>query len=593
MRSLDGLLRPMLVGLVIREALAPFTGHPFDFEIWARLGVFIQSGANPYSLLPYVPGLSFNPSPLITSISYPPLPAFIFGAAHGLYQLLGAPSAFVYYFILKQPMVFSDLLSAFLLYKLVSLKAEPSAARRAATFWIYFPFGIVISAVWGALDPLALMLILAAVYFLETHREFPAAGLLGLSIFLKLMPVIFLPVFLLVPSLSVRRKLSFTGIALAIPAVWTAIPFLALGWNPSGIYNAVSYQGSLPGFGGIGAFNFFSLLAPPPGPVATTLSLAWIPALAIGYAYAYFRRATLVEGLLITVLLFSVFRPTTPEQWALYPVAFLLIVASEQNWSHVLAIGGVATAFLLANNFLLVRFFAPVWGGALTWDQYIDNTSAFTALRYAIMLILSTVFVAEALSVVLNKRSFVLSKLEALRGIRFEDLKMPVGYVAVVSVAGGLLDYTATKMVVDWAPAFNPGVFLGLSWLSLYHIMLVAVFEVMSILIVLFSRRSLSESIGLFFLLTFLNFISSGFSLMLYRALDGAPILASTTIYLLDNSLVTERTFVVFADALGLIGIFYLKEIRLALTFTARQILQIAPRRRVEAVDANRIPAPA
>ena len=66
MPLLNGLGKPLLVGLAIREALAPWTGHPFDFEIWVRLGVLALSGANPYSLLPYIPHLSFAPYSLVT-----------------------------------------------------------------------------------------------------------------------------------------------------------------------------------------------------------------------------------------------------------------------------------------------------------------------------------------------------------------------------------------------------------------------------------------------------------------------------------------------------------------------------------------------
>jgi hypothetical protein len=117
-------------------------------------------------------------------------------------------------------------------------------------------------------------------------------------------------------------------------------------------------------------------------------------------------------------------------------------------------------------------------------------------------------------------------------------------------------------MVTDWALAIQSSVFLGMSWLSLYHIMLVAVFEVLVALLVVFAGRNLSESIRLFFLLTFLNFIAASLSLLIYRALEGSPLLATTTIYLASSGLVTERAFVAFAATLGLLGIFYLDEIR-------------------------------
>ncbi len=586
------LWKPLLLGLLIRELIAPWTGHPFDFEIWVRLGAFIQTGANPYSLLPFFHGISFASYQTMTSISYPPASALLFGIIYDAYRVFGSPTPFFYYFLLKQPIVLSDLFVGVFLYELVSSSGSETAARKIATFWIYFPFGIIVSAMWGALDPIALLLILAAVSRFQAGKEQAAAFLLGLSIYLKLMPVIFLPLFLFMPPLSNRRRALFTSTALAIPLAGTLIPFLAFHWSYSGIYSAMAYQGSLPAFGGMGIFNVFSLLVLPSGPLSTAFSLAWVPAMISGYAYVLRKKAGLVESLLVVVLLFSIFRPTMPEQWAVYPIAFLLLMEKDRSWQHVLAITGVAACFLLVNNVLLVRFLSPSVPGAFGWDAFVDGAPYFSTLRYAIMLVLSTMFAAEGLSTAFGKDSLLKAKLSSVRRLRAGALLMPVAYVAVVSITGGLLDYAATKMVTDWAFAFRPGVFLGLSWLSFYHVMLVGAFEVMALLIVLFAGRNLTESVGLFFLLTFLNFISSGFSLMLYRLLEGASALATTAIYLLGSSAVTEWTFIVFANTLGLLGIFYLREIRLALTYVIQGIVQITPKLRRETTNANSLSAP-
>ncbi|MDA4127428.1 MAG: hypothetical protein OK452_09570 [Thaumarchaeota archaeon] len=591
MPFLNGLGKPLLVGLALREVLAPWTGHPFDFEIWVRLGVFALSGANPYSLLPYVPHLSFAPYPWMTSISYPPLAAFVFGATYSLYQLLGSPSQFVYYFLLKQPMVISDLLVAVLLFQLVSLKGETKSALKVARLWIYFPFAIIVSAMWGALDPIALLLILSSLYALEIKKPYLSASLLGLAIYLKLMPIIFLPLFLISPVLLMRKKLVFATLALGIPLIGTIAPFYLLGWDFSGIYNAVSYQGMGPGFGGMGVFNALSLLSLRTGLLTMILSLIWLPALLTAYAYTYVKKAQLPGALLVTAILFSLFRPTMPEQWALYPIA-LLLIGTRENRTQALALAGVATAYLLVNNLLLVRFFSPVSLYAFSWDQFVDTASVFSELRYAILLVLSTLFSAEAISVVLRRPSFLSSKLNALRNVGSSQVVTSLGYVAIVSLAGGLLDFTATKMVTDWALAIQSNVFLGLSWLSLYHVMLVMVFEVMVVLIVLFSRRSLSDSVSLFLLLTFLNFIASAFSLILYRALEGSTILSDISIYLLSSSSVTERTFVVLACTLGLLGIFYLNEIRSLLVFVFRRIDKATPNARLGPHNEDSLSAP-
>ncbi len=570
MTAVRSLWKPLLVGLLVRELLSFWTGHPFDFEIWVRLGVYMQSWANPYSILPSVPGVSFAPYPLMTSISYPPLPAFIFAVTYALYHALGSPSAYLYYFLLKQPMVVSDALIAVVLFRLASLGGDPERARRIAVLWLFFPFAVIVSSMWGALDPTALLLILLSVYAFRTERRALSAVLLGVSIYYKLMPVIFLPVFLLHLATQ-RRRMEFASISLSIPLVGTLLPILTLGWGFSGITNAVSYQGSLPVFGGMGVFSFLSLWAPPSGIVTQILGWVWLLALLAAYVISYRKRLGLVESLLVSALLFSVFRPVTPEQWALYPLSFLLLSENARARAQYWGVAAVATGYLLVNNFLLVRFYSPLSTAAFNWDQFVDGASAISDLRYALLLVLSTFFVAEALSVVVQRGSFLRSKLSSLRSIGGREIGVALGYVGVVSVAGGVLDYTATKMVTDWALAIQSDVFLGLSWLSLYHIMLVTVFETLVVLVVLFSRRDLSESISLFLLLTFLNFVASGVSLTLYLLLEGAPVLATTKIFLVGSSSVTERAFVVFATTLGFLGVFYLREIRTALLIILRR----------------------
>lgn len=589
---LEGLGKPLLIGLAIRELIAPFTGHPFDFEIWVRLGVFIQSGASPYSLLPNVPNLSFAPYPFITSISYLPFSAFIFGATYWLYQAVGSPTPFLYYFLLKQPMVIADVLVALLLYKLIALRGEPGTARKVAHLWLFFPFSIIVSSMWGALDPVVLLLLLASLYTWQRGRPSLSAGLLGLSIYLKLMPIIFVPLFLLTSDLSMPKKGVFAAVSLGIPLIGTLVPSLLLGWGFSGISSAVSYQGSLPSFGGLGIFDALSFLGRHDGLVATALSWTWLPATGVAYAYALVRKQGPTESMLVTVLAFSIFRPTMPEQWAVYPVALLLLAWNGENRVHVFALAAAATAFLVTNNLFLVRFFAPVAPGAFAWDRFVDNSSQFADLRYALLLVFSTFFTAEAFSVLLQRHSFLASKLGALRRLRFRDARLPLVYLGIVSVAGGLLDYTATKMVTDWGLAIQSNVFLGLSWLSLYHIMLVLVFETMVIVAVIFSNRDTRSSLSLLLLLTFLNIAASTISLMIYRGLNGDPVISSTTIYLASSVYVTERAFVVFALTLSALGLFYLNEVRAALLLTLRAIAQISSRAHPRPANANSLPAP-
>ncbi len=559
---LKGLAKPIAAGLALREFLAPWTGHPWDFEIWVRLGAFLQSGASPYSLLPYINGLSFAPYSVMTSISYPPLPAFIFAGIYRLYELSGSVSPFLYYFLLKHPVVIADILVALLLFKLVALRKGLDDARRVASLWLYFPFAIVVSAMWGALDPLALLLILSALYSFEIAKSYPSAVFLGLATFLKLMPVIFLPVFLLQEGLTLKDRITYATISLGIPLLGSLIPQLLLSWNFISTYSAFSYQALLPGFGGMSIFFPLSFLGSLPGALTLALSSLWVPALFGGYLYLFLRKAKLPSGLLFTTLIFSISRPVLPEQWALYPMALLVLMMNGVSRQHFLAIAAIASAYLATNNFLLVRFFSPVSVAAFNWDQFVDNSSAFSDLRYALLVAISTLFFAESVSILASRKSFLSSKLTAISAVKARQLPPYVAYLGIVSVGGALLDFAAINMVTDWRLALESHVFLGLSWISLYHIMLVVVYESVVFVTIIFSRRSPFDSIGLFILLTSLNFAASAISLVIFRLLEGTSILTTATIYLAGSVVVPERFFVTFSLLSSALGLFYMSELR-------------------------------
>ncbi len=262
------------------------------------------------------------------------------------------------------------------------------------------------------------------------------------------------------------------------------------------------------------------------------------------------------------MLIFSIARTAVPEQWAVYPMALLLVTLGGEAWRHFVAITSIASAFLVTNNALLVRFFSPSSLAAFNWDQYVDNASAFSDFRYALLIAFSTLFFAEGISVITGKKSFLFAKLKAISAMSARGVLPSLAYLGIVSVTGGLLDFTVTKMITDWKLAIESHVFLGLSWLSLYHIMLVVVFESVAFIVVFFSWKNFSQSVGLLILLTSLNVAASGLALVIFNLLDGAPILATTPIYLAGSLVISERFFLTFVVLTCGLGILYLAEIR-------------------------------
>ncbi len=383
----------LLVGLVIREALSFWTGHPYDFEIWVRLGFYMQHFGNPYTTLPYVQGLSFTPYSVTGSISYPPLSAFIFAGIYKLYLSTGIPTRFLYYFLLKQPMVLSDLAVGLVLARIAlhSLGDEP--ARRVLKIWMFFPYAIIVSSVWGALDPIALFLILTSAYYFQHGRTILSGVTLGIAIYLKTLPVIALPVLLMQPRLTFAERLQLSSLSLLIPILGTLIPVIGLDWGFQGILNNVSYQVIIPSYGAVSVFGPLGQLSVPAWAKSVT-GLMWLPALALSYFYIRIRRFGLTEGLMTTFLVFSVSRPFLPEQWAIYPLAFLLLTRNEIQNFVGLSIAGLAG--LIANNTLLVRFFSPISLAAFNWDYTINNLTPFAFPRTVIIFVSAGFFLLES-----------------------------------------------------------------------------------------------------------------------------------------------------------------------------------------------------
>src|SRR5712692_10237130 len=106
----------LILGLFIREALSPWTGHLWDFEVWIRNAYSVAEGMNPYTLLPPAPGLSFAfLGQSMPSVGYLPLWSIILAGIFKLYQILPAGNRFLLYFLLKQPQVLGDVFLAYLI----------------------------------------------------------------------------------------------------------------------------------------------------------------------------------------------------------------------------------------------------------------------------------------------------------------------------------------------------------------------------------------------------------------------------------------------------------------------------------------------
>jgi hypothetical protein len=358
----------LAVGLLVRELLAPWTGHPYDLESFVRTGFAVAHGLSPYgATAPPVPGASFAylTTP-IALVSYPPVWPEFTGAAYLLWTALPGANRFVLYALLKQPAIAADLATAYLLWRLaLRWGARERSARTLLVTWAFFPYAIAISAVWGQFDAIVVALVLASLMAASSRARALAYGLGAL---VKWITVVFVPLEL---ARAGRRE------AVAVLGVWAGVavvgllPFLVQSWSIPGFASLAVYVGHGDNYG----MNYVYLLTRGPwaGTLGSTpllyasLGFLWVPvAIAAGIVGARFGPARRPEAAVRSALF--VLTAVFLVRWGLYEQYFLYLFAlvaldltvfhgGRRALAAVLLV--LASAQLLVNNDLGLRFLVP------------------------------------------------------------------------------------------------------------------------------------------------------------------------------------------------------------------------------------------
>jgi Gpi18-like mannosyltransferase len=396
----------LLIGVVVREAFSFWTAHPFDFEICVRTGFGVANGLSPYSSLPYVPGLSFandfgegaNPA-----IGYLPFWPLLLGAIYELSSIGGPGNRFLYYFMIKQPIILADVLLAFLLFLYVKQRS-PHRARRVLALWLFSPLTIILSGIWGIFDSMAMVFVLLALLAPEGRAR---SAWEGIATFVKSIPVIFI----LPLSYSREKRVVNFAIALGIPVFFTTVVVLATGWPvggscfltrchtqtvlttlidtlakrgfPLSLWGTIVYLNSLQVVSDSALMRIFSWGG-----------YLWIPAVVIANLLArrWFGFGTdrsIIQSLLVVTLTLLLVRGQVNEQYSIYLLALLLIDAalwSPKRMKLFYAMSVVIIAATVTNNFLLIRFLSPVYPDALQLEaHFIGEGTLLGPLRTALL----------------------------------------------------------------------------------------------------------------------------------------------------------------------------------------------------------------
>lgn len=393
------IIAPMFAGFAIRELFSFWTGHPTDFELWVRLGYAMNHGGNPYGTLPPVPGLSFANvfgNLNAPTIAYLPFWPLLTGLTYALYSLIGSNDRFLYYFLLKQPVIFGDVGLAYLLFSYVYSRKPDSSSYWVLSFWLFSPFTIIISSIWGMFDGIAMCFILASVM---SKTQVKKVLWTGLGIFAKSIPIIYAAR----TTMKTLKDAWALIAALTVPAALSLVTFVFMKWPISTVASTLV---STVGKGGWSMSiwdTFFYLnylgLIPPLTPIEYRgLGLLWVPIMVVCSWLAIKRFHTdtdhgMFQALIVCTLVFLIFKAQVAEQYALYLFALAaidVVLWNPKRKSLLLGTMSVVMIYLVMNNYFLVRFLSPIYPG---FDSFESALYVMIGpIRYAVNFLAGTAF---------------------------------------------------------------------------------------------------------------------------------------------------------------------------------------------------------
>ncbi|RLE61007.1 MAG: hypothetical protein DRJ32_02005 [Thermoprotei archaeon] len=575
----------IIIAIILREIVCFWTGHPWDFEIWVRVGKLTSMGNNPYTWLFYDEEVSFAPYPVMTSIGYLPFIALLSAGIYLLYSVSGFSCKYFYYFLLKQPFILGDILSALALAKYSEIRGlNEEKCLDVLRLWLFNPLVIYFSSIWGMFDSIIIFLVFVALIYLEHGEYFKASLALGVAVFVKIIALIYVPLILLFRRRKIATGIAYILLAVSIPVVLTAIPFIVLGWPTHGITECMTYQSGPPAYGGMSFFSiieYISLILTLDPNLSLLLSKFWIIMLGITYLLTLveaisiesrririrYRRIDVLDAKILVASAFIPFRPFSAEQWSLYLFAPLTIkFAKEDERNHsrfFLVIAILVFLYTLTNNTLFIRYLSPLSAKAFYMDLTLNNTPPTAALRYCIKMILAlftSISILELYLYTIRGAPTEPDLYFVVRRMRSSGKTVIAKYVLYFIsflIIVTLLDYTVILMVTDWSRALEWRIFLGDNLIGLYHVLLGALIVFYILTIGAFMKCRFMDRAATLTKLILLSILATAIAQPLFQVLKGEIPLKGRPLYLAFGVTVDERIFFIYTVTFSVLALAY------------------------------------
>jgi hypothetical protein len=317
-----------------------------DITYWIIFADTIQQSGTfkIYSLIPY-----FNHPPLMSWVLL-------------LIRMVETNSGLGFPFLFRLMPIFADFASVFVIWQLLKMYKIKNATVICIICSIN-PINFLVSGFHGNTDPVYMFLILVAVYFIKKDNIILSGTIYGLSMCVKIIPVLLFPAFVLC-LLGDKPKMKFILFSSIMPVI-VFLPYLISDFN-SVTKNIIGYNGD-PGIWGIGHI-FVSLF---------TNDAADIGMRELAFKYFHFhiiygkvilfisivtllggltrkKKLNVLEGVFLT---FCIFLALTPG----FGVQYLSLL----SFLAVMVLPVLGSVYLMVGGFFLYRVYS-FWGGSVS-----------------------------------------------------------------------------------------------------------------------------------------------------------------------------------------------------------------------------------
>jgi len=287
-----------------------------------------------------------------TVFNHPPPIPFLLVGLNGLADL-GIP----FRFLIRVPACLADLGSVLLVFEILRTRRSDLSAAMVAALVAFSPVLFVISGFHGNTDPVFVFLTLLSFYLLiDRGKPVPSGVAFGLSIGVKLVPIVALPA--MVASIRKPQELRRSMAAVSATVLVTWMPTVVREFSAVR-RNVFGYAGYQPLRTPWGPVLFLRSLGSPeavlnvvvgPGRFLILLVCALLPALLV-------RRhpEKAMEGLALPIPLFLLLTPAFGTQYLAWAVVFVYLLEPR-----------TATAYSFSAGVMLLWTYT-VWSGGIPW----------------------------------------------------------------------------------------------------------------------------------------------------------------------------------------------------------------------------------